>query len=225
MFGDCPIKHKTPKHKKSKNWIARQNRDQFVKQARSQGLRARSVFKLQQIDQKYRLIKPYSKIVDLGAAPGSWSQYAASKVIGSDQCNQIVAVDLLPMKEIAKVWFVQGDFTDVEIHRQVCGYFKTGKIDLVLSDMAPNITGIGITDQANAAQLQDTILTFCLTALNLHGHLLTKLFEGESVGCVRKKMTKYFEQIQMIKPEASRAESKEVYLLARGFRTVGRAYE
>lgn len=213
MPGGCPINHKKSKQKKSKNWLAKQNRDQYVRQARSQGLRARSVFKLEQIDKKYRLIKPGSKIVDLGSAPGSWSQYAASKVGGSDQ---IVAVDLLSMKEIAKVRFIQGDFADADIQRQVVDCFKA-KIDLVLSDMAPNITGIGITDQANAAQLQDAILTFCLQALDLRGNLLTKLFAGESVSYVRKSVIKYFDQVQMIKPDASRAESKEVYLLARGF--------
>ncbi len=209
------IKNKKPKNKKSRNWLAKQNRDQFVRQARSQGLRARAVFKLEQIDQKYRLIKPDSKIVDLGSAPGSWSQYAASRVIGN---AQIVAVDLLSMKEIAKVQFIQGNFSNADIHGQVLDCFKVGKIDLVLSDMAPNITGISITDQANATQLQDSILTFCLKALNLHGNLLTKLFEGESVGDVRKRFVAHFDRIQMIKPEASRSESREVYLLARGFR-------
>ncbi len=218
MFGGCPIKNTTSKHKKSKNWLAKQNRDQFVRQARRQGLRARSVFKLEQIDRKHRLIKPNAKIVDLGSAPGSWSQYAASKVIGGDQ---IIAVDLLPMKEIAKVRFIQGDFSDMATQQRVFDGCKERKIDLVLSDMAPNITGIEITDQANATQLQDAILTFCLKALNLRGNLLTKLFEGESMGCIRKKMLTHFDQIQLIKPEASRAESKEVYLLARGFGKAG----
>ena len=217
MFGGCPIKHKTSKHKKSSNWLAKQNRDQFVRQARSQGLRARAVFKLAEIDQKYQLIKPDSKVVDLGSAPGSWSQYAATKVVGSDQ---LVAVDLLAMKEIAKVRFIQGDFSDTKVHQQILGCFKT-KIDLVLSDMAPNITGVAITDQANAVQLQYAILSFGLNALNLQGNLLTKLFEGESVRDLRKKIMTYFTQVQMIKPNASRAKSKEVYLLARGFKNTG----
>ncbi len=212
--------NKKPGNKKSSNkkpgkWAIRQNRDPFVRQARSQGLRARSVFKLEQIDQKYKLIKLSSKIVDLGSVPGSWSQYAASKVVGS---NQIVGMDLLPMKDIARVRFIQGDFCDPDNQQRIFDCFEDGKIDLVLSDMAPNITGIRITDQANAAQLQDVILAFCLKALNVHGNLLTKLFEGESVGFVRKKFIEHFDQVQMVKPDASRAESKEVYLLARGFK-------
>ena len=216
MPGSRPhTNNKKPDNKKSGKWAARQNRDPFVRQAQSQGLRARSVFKLEQIDQKYRLIKPISKIVDLGSAPGSWSQYAASKVVGSDQ---IVGVDLLPMKEITRVRFIQGDFCDPDNHRRIFDCFKEGKIDLVLSDMAPNITGIRITDQANAAQLQDAILAFCLKALKARGNLLTKLFEGESVGFVRKRFIDHFDRVQMVKPDASRAESREVYLLARGFK-------
>ncbi|WP_424947615.1 RlmE family RNA methyltransferase [Candidatus Spongiihabitans sp.] len=210
--------HKTSGNKKSQ-WAAKQNRDPFVRQARSQGLRARSVFKLEQIDRKHHLIKPNSKIVDLGSAPGSWSQYAASKVVGS---NQIVGVDLLPMKEIAKVRFIQGDFCDRDTQRRAMDHFGDcfgdSKIDLVLSDMAPNITGIRSTDQANAAQLQDAILAFCRHALKARGRVLTKLFEGESVGFVRTRFIEHFDQVQMVKPDASRAESREVYLLARGFK-------
>ena len=185
-----------------------------MKQARSQGMRARSVFKLEQIDKKFQLIKPHSKIVDLGSAPGSWSQYAATRVAGE---NRIVSVDLLPMQEIANVEFVHGDFTDGQIRQRMIDCFCNSKIDLVLSDMAPNITGIRITDQANAEQLQNAILEFCLKVLNLRGNLLTKLFEGESTGLVRKKFSNHFKQVQMIKPDASRSESKEIYLLARGF--------
>ena len=113
--------------------------------------------------------------------------------------------------------FIQGDFTDPVIQNQIINCFNDTKIDLVLSDMAPNITGIRITDQSNAANLQQSILAFCFKALNLGGNLLTKLFEGEVLSDVRKQFAQNFDQIQMIKPEASRSESKEVYLLARGF--------
>lgn len=214
--GNKQAVHKKSSNKNSK-WATRQNRDPFVRQARSQGLRARSVFKLEQIDQKYRLIKPKSKIVDLGSAPGSWSQYVASKVVGD---NQIVGIDLLPMKEVAKVRFILGDFCDPDNHQRIFNCFEKSQIDLVLSDMAPQITGIRISDQANAAQLQDAILDFCLKALNVGGNLLTKLFEGESVGAVRNRFIEHFDQVQMVKPDASRAESREVYLLARGFKSV-----
>ncbi len=202
------------KGKKSNQWVVRQNRDPFVKQAKSQGLRARSVFKLAQIDKKFRLIKPQSSIIDLGSTPGSWSQYAAARVSGE---NQIVSVDLLPMRAIAKVRFIQGDFTDAHIRQQIIDCCGCGKIDLVLSDMAPNITGIRITDQAKAQELQDAILEFCLNALDLRGNLLTKLFAGELANLARNRFSHHFDQVQMIKPDASRPESKEIYLLARGF--------
>ncbi len=200
--------------KKSSNWANRQNRDQFVRQARSMGFRARSVFKLEQIDQKYKLIKPNLNIVDLGSTPGSWCQYAVTRIAGK---GQVVGVDLLPMKEIANVKFIHGDFTTLDTHRLIADCFKGSKIDLVLSDMAPNITGIRITDQANAENLQDAILAFCRGALNPGGNVLTKLFEGETVSVVRKRFNQHFDQVQMVKPEASRSESKEIYLLARGF--------
>ncbi len=201
--------------KKSSNWATRQNSDQFVRKAKDQGMRARSVYKLEQIDKKYRLIKPHSNIVDLGCAPGSWCQYLANK---STENGKVVGVDLLRMKEINNVKFIQGDFTDSGIQQEIINSFIESRIDLVLSDMAPNITGIRVTDQSNAAELQESILTFCARALNLRGNLLTKLFEGEAVSQVRKQFASYFDQVQMVKPDASRSESREVYLLARGFK-------
>jgi len=209
-----PKSHSSRKARKSGNWANRQNKDRFVRQARESGLRARSAYKLEQIDKKYRLIKPGSKIVDLGSAPGSWCQYAVSRVTGA---GQIVAVDLLPMKRIENVKFIHGDFTDPEIHQLIVDCFEGSRIDLVLSDMAPNITGIRITDQANAERLQNAVLAFCLKALNQGGNVLTKLFEGETTSTLRKTYSQHFDHIQMIKPEASRSESKEIYLLARKY--------
>ena len=211
---DMSKTHTSRKTKKSGNWAIRQNRDKFVRQARESGLRARSVYKLEQIDKKYRLIKPGSKIADLGSTPGSWCQYAISRVTGA---GRVVGVDLLPMKSIEGVQFIQGDFTDPAIHHSIAECFEDSGIDLVLSDMAPNITGIRITDQANAERLQHAVLAFCLKSLNRGGNLLTKLFEGESVSALRKTYNQYFEQVQMIKPDASRSESREIYLLARKF--------
>jgi 23S rRNA (uridine2552-2'-O)-methyltransferase len=202
------------KSRKSGNWAGRQNRDQFVKAARQQGLRARSAFKLDEIDKKYRLIKTATRIVDLGCSPGSWCQYAVSRVPGPDQ---VLGVDLLPMQALENVSFIHGDFTQVEIQEQIRSYFGDHRIDLVLSDMAPNITGIRVTDQARAESLQESILEFCLEALNPGGKVLTKLFEGESMQSMRRAFEATFDHVQMVKPDASRSESREIYLLARGF--------
>ena len=199
---------------KSGNWANRQNRDVFVRQARTQGFRARSVFKLEQIDSKYHLIKPDTRIVDLGCAPGSWSQYAASRI---SSANRIVGVDLLPMEKLEKVQFIQGDFTDPVIQHKISQYFPDSGIDLVLSDMAPNITGIRITDQANAEQLHFAILGFCRVTLNRGGNLVTKMFEGEISNSIRKQFKTCFDGVQTVKPAASRSQSREVYLVARGF--------
>ena len=206
---------KSRKTRKTSNWADKQKRDQFVKKARSQGYRARSAFKLEEIDKKYRLIKPHFKVVDLGCAPGSWCQYVATKI---NSAGQIVGVDLLEMNEIKNVQFIQGDFTDPEIQQNLHSLIKQDHVDLVLSDMAPNITGIRITDQANAEYLQDAILSYTVNSLIKGGNLFTKIFEGESAKLIQKKYAEYFEKVQVIKPEASRAESKEIFLLAKHFK-------
>ena len=199
-------------------WATRQNRDPYVKRAREQGLRARSVFKLEQMDDKYNLIKPTSKIIDLGAAPGSWSQYAVAQVAGK---NQLVAVDCLLMQPIERVRFVQGDFCVAETQQRVVDCFAGDKIDLVLSDMAPNVSGIASTDQARMERLQQAVLEFCQHQLKPGGALLTKLFAGESFAAIRKQIGDCFAQAQTIKPDASRAQSREIYLLARGYKNSG----
>ena len=203
-------------NRRSGNWSNRQNRDIFVRQARTQGLRARSVFKLEQIDSKYHLIRPDTLIADLGCAPGSWSQYAASRI---SPTNRIAGVDLLPMEKLEKVQFIQGDFTDPAIRHKVSQCFPESRVDLVLSDMAPNMTGIRITDQANAEKLQVAILDFCRNTLNRGGNLVTKIFEGEISNSIRKHFKACFDDVQTVKPAASRSQSREVYLVARGFRS------
>jgi 23S rRNA (uridine2552-2'-O)-methyltransferase len=208
---------KSRRQKKSGNWVERQNSDQFVKKARAGGFRARAIFKLEQIDQKFRLIMPNTRLVDLGSAPGSWSQYAISRV---QNPNQVVAVDLLPMEQISGVPFIQGDFTESKTIEQVFNALNGSMVDLVLSDMAPNITGIRATDQARAEALQESILFFCSQALKPGGTLLTKLFEGEAAVFMRHQMKTLFSQYQAIKPDASRSQSKEIFLLARGYKGV-----
>ncbi len=201
--------------RKSGNWARRQERDPFVRKARADGLRARAFFKLEQIDEKYRLIRPSTRLVDLGSAPGSWSQYAARKVADP---GQVVAVDLLPMDSVPGVTFLQGDFTDQAVLEQVLTALDDTPLDLVLSDMAPNISGVRATDEARAEVLQDAVLGFCFRALRRGGVLLTKLFEGETATRMRRHMGEAFDHVQAIKPAASRARSREIYLLGRGFR-------
>ena len=205
------------KQRKTGNWVSRQNQDIYVRQAREQGLRARSAFKLEQIAKKYRLINASSRVLDLGSAPGSWCQFAATQVASA---GQVLGVDLLPMDRIEGVEFIQGDFQDSAVRQQIQEFFRNEKADLVLSDMAPNITGIRVKDQANAEAMQRGILDLCADVLKPGGKLLTKLFEGESMNTLRNKFSRGFEQIQMIKPDASRSKSREVYLLGRGFKNL-----
>ena len=193
------------------SWTARQRRDPFVAAAKRGGFRARAVFKLEEIDRKYRLIKPHSKIVDLGAAPGSWSQYAAKH-----SRAPVIAVDKLAMAPIENVHFIRGDFSDAAVAAQIFAALN-GAPDLVLSDVAPNISGISDIDQARIAQLQGAVLAFCRRTMRPGAMLLTKLFEGESAADIRRQLAECFTQVRVVKPAASRAQSREIYLLGDGF--------
>jgi len=205
---------KSKKQRKGKKWVTRQNRDPFVRKARAGGFRARAIYKLEQIDRKFRLIGADTRVVDLGSAPGSWSQYAAGRV----KCeSQVVAVDLLPMEAVPGVTFIQGDFTDKEVIQGVLEHLGDQKVDLVLSDMAPNITGIRATDQARAELIQESVLAFCAQGLRPGGALLTKLFEGEAAVNMRAQLKPLFQRFQVIKPDASRSESKEIFILAQDY--------
>lgn len=186
-----------------------------MQKARAGGFRARAVFKLEQIDARYRLIRPSTRLVDLGSAPGSWAQYAVTRVASPDQ---VIAVDLLPMPDVPGVRFIQSDFTCQGTVEKLLDSLDGHALDLVLSDMAPNITGIRATDEARAAEIQQAVLDFCGLALRRGGSLLTKLFEGETAVLTRKQMKPLFDQVQAIKPDASRSESREIFLLGKGFR-------
>ena len=203
------------RRRKSGNWARRQNNDPYVQRARTRGVRARSFFKLEQMDRKYRLVRPSTRVVDLGSAPGSWTQYIAGRVSSP---AQVLAVDLLPMAPVPGVLFVQGDFTDPGVSDDVLAWIGGSPVDLVLSDMAPNITGIRATDEARTGEIQEAVLDFCDRALRPGGTLLIKLFEGGMAGGIRRRMRMNFDRIVTIKPNASRAESREFYLLGRGFR-------
>ncbi len=205
---------RTDRRKKSKQWARRHLNDHYVKQAGQSGYRARSVFKLEEIDQRYHLIKPGASIVDLGAAPGSWSQYVIKK---TGDKGRVIAVDLLPVRAIENVIVIQGDFCDANIQQEILGILNGEPADLVISDMAPDLTGISITDQANMENLLMNVINSLENILKPGADLLIKVFEGRMLVDVRKPLNLLFKKVISIKPGASRKHSKEFYLLAVGY--------
>ena len=196
------------------SWRERQERDPFVLQARKEGWRSRAVYKLEQIDQKERLLKPGMVCVDLGSAPGSWSQYVTEKLKGK---ARIVAVDLLPMDVLPDVEFVEGDFRDDEIFEQLLQSVGEGGADLVMSDMSPNITGTKVVDQPRSMYLVELALDMARRVLKPGGNFVCKVFQGEGFDQFVRDARNSFERVRVIKPKASRAGSREVYLVARNF--------
>jgi len=185
-----------------------------VKQARKDGWRSRAVYKLEQIDQKERLLKPGMVCVDVGSAPGSWSQYVTEKLKGK---ARIVAVDLLPMDSLPDVEFVQGDFQDDEIFEQLLQIVGDGGADLVMSDIAPNITGTKAVDQPRSMYLVELALDMARRVLRPRGSFVCKVFQGEGFDAFVRDARNSFERVRVMKPKASRAGSREVYLVARNF--------
>jgi 23S rRNA (uridine2552-2'-O)-methyltransferase len=196
----------------SQRWRQRQERDIYVDQATREGWRARAVFKLEQIQAKERLLRPGIVCVDLGAAPGSWSQLAA-RVVGPT--GRVVAVDVLPMDDIPGVDFLLGDFTTVETVERLRALLGDRRVDLVMSDMAPNISGNRAIDQPRSMALIEEALGFARETLKPGGDFLTKAFQGEGVDAFVRELRQSFETVKTIKPKASRPESREIYLLAR----------
>ena len=196
------------------SWRERQERDPFVLQARKEGWRSRAVYKLEQIDQKERLLKPGMVCIDLGSAPGSWSQYVTEKLKGK---ARIVAVDLLPMDVLPDVEFVEGDFRDDEIFEQLLQSVGEGGADLVMSDMSPNITGTKVVDQPRSMYLVELALDMARRVLKPGGNFVCKVFQGEGFDQFVRDARNSFERVRVIKPKASRAGSREVYLVARNF--------
>lgn len=203
------------KKKPSKEWVQTQNKDPYVKQARESHYRSRAVYKLQEIDQRDKLIKPNYCVVDLGSAPGSWSQYASER-IGAN--GRVFAVDILPMEPVDGVIFTQGDFTDETVEKAFLQQIGEKGADLVISDMAPNLTGIRVTDQARSMAMAELIYDFCHQALKPGGDLLIKLFEGAGTSEYRQLLREHFDKVMTRKPGASRDKSREFYILARSYR-------
>jgi 23S rRNA (uridine2552-2'-O)-methyltransferase len=197
----------------SKAWLHEHVTDAWVQKARAEGWRSRAAFKLLQIDQKDRLLRPGMTVLDLGATPGGWSQ-VAGKAVGPT--GRVVAVDLLPLEPLHGVVFVQGDFEDEAILPRVEAALEGRQADLVLSDMAPNLSGVGLSDQARSVRLAEAALDAALRWLRPGGSLLVKVFHGAGFDDVVRQLRAQFGQVVVRKPEASRGRSAETYLLARG---------
>jgi 23S rRNA (uridine2552-2'-O)-methyltransferase len=204
-----------PKRSKSSaRWLAEHANDEYVKKAQRDGWRSRAVYKLEEIQAKERLLRPNIRCVDLGAAPGSWSQYAARIIGGS---ARIVATDILPMDAIVGVDFVQGDFREEAVLNEVLSVVGASKVDLVLSDMAPNMAGIDAVDQPRSMYLAELAVEFADRVLAPGGDLLVKLFQGAGFEEIIRDARKRYGRVVTKKPKASRARSPEIYLLARQF--------
>jgi 23S rRNA (uridine2552-2'-O)-methyltransferase len=198
----------------SQRWRQRQERDIYVEQATRAGWRSRAVFKLEQIQQKERLLKPGITCVDLGSAPGSWSQLAA-RLVGST--GRVIAIDLLPMEPIPGVEFLEGDFTAPETLAALRNLVGPTPVDLVMSDMAPNMSGNRTIDQPRSLALLEEALAFAREVLKPGGDLLFKAFQGEGIDALTRELKRDFKTVKTLKPKASRPESREIYLLARSF--------
>jgi 23S rRNA (uridine2552-2'-O)-methyltransferase len=197
----------------SKAWMQEHVSDEFVKRAQREGYRARAAYKLMEIDDRDKLIRPGMTVVDLGAAPGSWSQVVSQRLKGQ---GRIIALDLLEMQPLPGVEFLQGDFTEDEMLSRLEQTLAGKPVDLVISDMAPNISGISATDQARMAYLAELALDFCSRWLKPGGGFVVKLFAGSGYEEIARDMKVQFSQVVTRKPKASRDRSSEVYLLGLG---------
>ena len=197
----------------SKQWLKRHVSDPFVQKSKREGYRSRSAYKLKEIADRDKLFKPGMVVVDLGAAPGGWSQVAA-KAVGS--AGAVIAIDLLPMEPVPGVVFVQADFTAASGRKAVEEALSGRKADMVISDMAPNFSGIAMSDQARMMALAESALEFARLHLKREGVFLVKTFQGAGYDEYLRALRKSFQKVAVRKPEASRDESAEQYLLARG---------
>ncbi|ROQ18368.1 23S rRNA Um-2552 2'-O-methyltransferase [Marinimicrobium koreense] len=201
--------------KSSNRWLDEHFSDPYVKQSQKDGYRSRASYKLIELDKKDKLIKPGMSVVDLGSAPGGWSQVAADRV--GDK-GMVLASDILPMDSIAGVEFIQGDFTEEAVLEQLLAALSGQKADLVISDMAPNMSGMNAVDQPAAIYLVELALDMARQVLKPGGHFVAKVFHGEGFDPLLQDTRDAFTKVAVRKPDASRARSREVYLVARGFK-------
>jgi 23S rRNA (uridine2552-2'-O)-methyltransferase len=198
------------KSKSSRRWLSEHFDDQYVKMAQKDGLRSRAAYKLMEMDDKYQLLHKGMRIVDLGSAPGSWTQ-VVQRALGTS--GQVIALDILPMDPLQDVTFIQGDFTEDESLALLEEALNGQNADLVLSDMAPNMSGIGAVDQPRAMYLAELALAFAEKWLEPGGSFVVKVFHGEGFDGYVKRIRPLFEKVQARKPSASRPRSSEVYIL------------
>ena len=201
--------------KTSQNWLREHFNDPYVKMAQKDGYRSRASYKLLEIQEKDRILRPGNTVIDLGAAPGGWSQ-VTSRVLGDK--GRLIASDILEMDSIPDVTFIQGDFTEESVLAQILVAVGNHPVDLVISDMAPNMSGVKLADQARAMYLCELALDLAGQVLRPGGDFLIKIFQGEGFDVYHKQVRTMFDKVQMRKPLSSRDRSREQYLLARGFR-------
>ena len=210
-----PAKKKVGRSRSSAGWLKEHFDDPYVKEAQKLGYRSRASFKLLEIQEKDRLIRPGMMVVDLGAAPGGWSQVAVNLV---GHHGRVIASDILPMDSLAGVDFVLGDFSEESVLQQILDALGDRKADLVISDMAPNMSGMNDVDQPRAMYLIELAVDMASQVLKPGGAFLTKVFHGEGFDDLLKQMKSRYSKVSTRKPQASRARSREVYLLAQGFK-------
>lgn len=201
--------------KSSNQWMQEHFDDEYVKKAQAMGYRSRSTFKLVEIQEKDKIIKPGMNVIDLGAAPGGWSDYAR-KIVGKK--NKVIGLDLLAIDPIDGVDFIQGDFRENDVLDELMRVLDGAPVDLVMSDMAPNISGNKAMDQPRSIYLAELALDTAQTVLTKGGTFLIKMFQGEGFDEYKKQVTKSFTSVVIRKPKSSRPRSKEVYILAKGFK-------
>ncbi|HMK80587.1 MAG TPA: RlmE family RNA methyltransferase [Xanthobacteraceae bacterium] len=211
------LKSKKKRTVSQKRWLERQLNDPYVARAKREGLRSRAAFKLIEIDDKYHLLKPGSRVLDLGAAPGGWSEVAAKRVGAADGKGSVVAIDLLEMAPIPGVTFRRMDFLDPQAP-QLLRAMLGGGADVVLSDMAANATGHKKTDQLKIIALVEAAAEFARAVTRPGGSFLAKVLQGGTEGALLAQLKRDYATVRHVKPQASRADSSELYLLATGFR-------
>ena len=206
---------KSSRSKTSKAWLKEHFSDQWVAKAQAEGYRSRASFKLLEMNEKDRLFRPGMTVLDLGAAPGGWSQ-VAGRLMGSH--GTVIASDILAMDALPDVTFIEGDFREDAIYEQILAALGDRKADLVMSDMAPNMSGMAAIDQPQAMYLVELALELARETLSPKGRFLVKVFQGEGFDAYLKELRGSFDRVVTRKPDASRARSREVYFLAEGFR-------
>ncbi|TDO97550.1 23S rRNA (uridine(2552)-2'-O)-methyltransferase RlmE [Marinomonas balearica] len=201
--------------KSSNRWLDEHVNDPYVKQAQVDGYRSRASYKLLELNDKDKLIKPGNLVMDLGSAPGGWSQIA-SKLVGNK--GKVIASDILPMDSLAGVEFIQGDFTEQSVFDEIMVAVNGDPVDVVVSDMAPNLSGISSSDQASSIYLVELALDMATQVLKPKGSFAVKVFHGEGYDEFVKEVRKHFQTVVIRKPDSSRARSREVYLVGKGFK-------